>query len=552
MFIPNTGAMIARGTAMVDSDRDRRPSDGPSAPTFTEFFHRDPKVVLSLLVGTVAVCGLLNHIIFYRVFGIAYEAHLGVTDFLSIAIQVVPFMLSAIVALLIVAAAALGLGVLASALLPTLVWLVEATLLLTATRLPERALRAPCRRLGQLLDHAGPRLRRFGGAVGLKRQKARLHHLQEEPHVCLTEQLDRVTQRWRHRRRGAWGVARWCLSGANRRYLEIFFGAALIVASLGLFTSWYAAERLHGQLTAEPASEPMPGWVDRFLSIFFPAFLGQVSLNLADLDGSLEGSKFLGGTSRHAFVFSRELQAPLILPVERIELIGVGPGLHEMVRKDRAPAVEPAPDDELVAGVAALAEAVAAVGASLERLTEPRYVMEPVVHDEPQPGAGGFGDCRDHRISGVGFRFEHGDDRVLDGEWDGDNRIAHARLIDHLTGTAAYRPGDYLLVVGHADSSGPHTLNGDLAKRRARAVVGLLASDPAWRELGLFPGWTSFEQLLGSLVAIGAGEGVDPWVVNPASAENRVALVYHCPAHPAVMPAGDDATAALSEHQAQG
>ena len=530
----------------------RRARSSPKRKMLTDL---DPTVVLSVLTGVVAVCGLVNQVIFYRFFGISYVAYIGTNDFLALVLQTIPFTLLVVLLTLgVFAMIVLGL-IYSRASVVTSFW----QLLL--------GLAAFCRRILALLGGLFSRM--VAWLLRRGQQRAHVWSADRRDRVAAVAEaaqlLSKLCQSYQpacERRSAAYLEKRqqaakerrakiaWWLALANRRYFEMFLGVTLLTLVVGFLFSAAAGWRLQMKLQAtdaEPASWEM---VDTAFSWFFPGFLSDNSVSVASLQPAIENAVFLGATSEYGFFVRREDRVSLVVPAHEIELVTLA-GVLPADGKLRKPAKD---GDTLIAeGLGQIATSVTDVGDSLERAGQGMVAFGAELLERLIVPATLSADCHENPIVGVDFRFADGDsDPLAADSLEGPttavsadayavpvgqyNIVQRARLVDYLTTTPfEYRPGDYLLVEGHASTEGGVNYNEALAEERAIRVAAYLASDPIWNRVEAFSRsdvmdasltWQSAEQIRQSFRPIGRGE--DAWQNDPEDPRNRRVLIYHC------------------------
>lgn len=520
----------------------------------------DPTVVLSVLTGVVAVCGLLNQVIFYRFFDISYVAYIGTDDFLALVLQTIPFTLLVVLLTLGVAALTvlgviysragvvtsfwqllLGLAALCRRILALLGNLFSRTVAWLLRRSDERAdvwsadrrdrvaaVAEAAQLLSKLCKSYEPACERRSGAYLQKRQEA---------------SKDRREQ-----------IASW-LAFANRRYFEMFLAVTLVTLALGFAFSAAAGWRLEARL--EETDEERADWhmIDTAFSVFFPGFLPETSVSIDSLQPAIDNAVFLGATSEYRFFVRRDDRVSLVVPAHEIELVTLAKALpaDDKLRK-------PAKDgDTLIAEqLDRIAASVTDVSDSLDRAGQGVVAFGTSLLERLIVPASLSADCRNNPIKGVDFRFAYGDadplatvplagptTAVSVEEYRGVpvaqyNAVQRARLVDYVTTTPfGYRPGDYLLVEGHASSEGKFAYNEELAEERAARVVTYLREATIWDRVEAFSRpdvidvsspWQSAEEIRDSFRPVGRGEHA--WQNDPEDPRNRRVLVYHCRPQP--------------------
>jgi len=519
----------------------------------------DPTVVLSVLTGVVAVCGLLNQVIFYRFFDISYVSYIGTGDFLALVLQTIPFTLLVVLLTLGVAALTVLGAIYSRAGLVTSFW----QLLLALARL--------CSRILALLGSAFSRtvtwlLRRSDerADVWSADRRDRVAAIAEaaqllsglcksyEP-ACARRSGAYLQRRQEAAKQRREKIAAW-LAFANRRYFEMFLAVTLVTLALGFAFSAAAGWRLEMRL--QETDEERADWrmADAVFSVFFPGFLPENSVSVASLQAAIDNAVFLGATSQYGFFVRRDDGLSLVLPAHEIELVTLAKALtaDDKLRK-------PAKDgDTLIAEqLEHVAASVADVGNSLERAGQGMVAFGASLLERLVVPARLSADCRDNLIEGVDFRFAYGDadplalvtlagpTSAVSAEAYGVpvaqyNAVQRARLVDYVTTTPfGYLPDDHLLVEGHASSEGTFAYNEELAERRAAQVVEYLREAPIWDRVEAFSRpdvidvastWPNAEEIRASFRPVGRGEHA--WQNDPLDPRNRRVLIYHCRPQP--------------------
>lgn len=525
--------------------------------TLTGVLMGDPSTVLSVLTGVVAVCGLLNQVFFYWFFDITYIAYVGASDFLALILKTIPFtLLVVLIALVASGLAALGViysqsGVLAwfwrlgialslacrltlsrtcGLLAGVAAWLIRLVRQYQTAWPPERvdritAIAEAAQALSDLCRDYEPVCQRRAAESCRKRQQ--------------------VFEKRRH-------SLRRLRDFANQSYFETFVSMTILMLLMGFVLSGLAGYRLETKLQYPEKQGEFWRPFDPVFAVLFPGFGPEVSVNLDSLRPALNGTVFLGGTSEYGFFLRHPDLTPLVVPTREIELVAIASQVPEGLRK-------PEEDTEVLIAeqIGRVADSVSSVSNSLDRTSDGLVALGAGLLDRLVVPASLSADCRDNLIKGVDFRFAHGDfDPLASATLAGPttaisvdeyhvavaqyNAVQRARLVDYVTTTPfGYRPGDYLLVEGHASGEGTFAYNEELAEARATEITRYLSAAQIWNHVEAFSRpdvidvalvWQSPEQIRQSFRAVGRGEHA--WQNDPEDPRNRRVLVYHCRPQP--------------------
>lgn len=539
------------------------PSEGPAdqaqegckPPSLMSFVADKPKIALSILIGAVALCGLSNAVFFFNTFNIPYRLYLGATDFVTVAVRSSP---SVVLALGISILVALAVALMVWVVVEVALWLLP-KLLFSYRRAVPRPLAVAEMRLGHataahIMRLAGradascaDRATRIEKAVAAMRMHpALVRRLRARFGARRARELRRD---FRARLKNALALAT-CLEFADRNYRELFVAATLAVALMGALTSQLAATRIQGRLEELPrmnevspnstcpvldtangaAHEFMGGAVRKWAMAVFDHFyvdtyLQCASVNLAGVDESVDDLVLLGSTTSHTFFYSVKKRSPFVVPTEAIETLSQSRMLPEILKK-AAPANERANAGPLLARLDDLADEVGAFRRLLETTIPRPQPINLLAADSARATA--QQQCVE--VPGAEFRFAHGLAR-LHREHLEDNRRALRALVRYFAiESVDVRPGDYVLLVGHADVSGDVNFNQRLSERRAEHVLEILRE----AEVG---------RVFDAAYAIGAGEGARAFEEDPSGSANRRVLVYHCRSSSAATPTAENGNA---------
>lgn len=510
--------------ASPSQDRAGGGQEGRRTPSLMSFVADKPKIALSILVGAVALCGLWNAIFFFNNFNIPYRLYLGATDFVTVAVRSSPSVVGA-----------LGVAILLALALALVVWLVVEVSLWLLPKLLfayRRSLPRPC---------AEAEMRLGNGAV------ARILRLTDRPCAASADRATRIEKavramrrhpRYMRRLRAHFSAKRarafrcafrthlknalalaTCLDFADRNYRELFVAATLAVALIGAFTSHVAANRIQVRLKALPGmtdvgthspcqvldaangtGDSSMGGAIRGLAmamfdyLYVDTYLQCASVNLAGVPDSVDNLVLLGSTTSHTFFYSVGKKSPFVVQTDAIETLSQSRILP------RTPERASATNEDLMTGH--LLARLDTMTDELRTLVSSAQRPEPIIVFAPGSVRAGRQERQCTEVPGAEFRFARGLARFHREHLE-DNRNALRAVVRYFaTEGADVRPGDYVLVVGHADVSGDVNFNEWLSERRAEHILEVLSK----AELG---------HVFDAAYAIGVGEGARAFDIHP-------------------------------------